>query len=52
MIKVTMGTRGSSLVVKRPEREADHLPSSSAEVKNAWSYTFTPLIRFHGAVLS
>jgi hypothetical protein len=28
--------------VKRPRREADHSPSSNAEVKNAWSYTFTP----------
>jgi hypothetical protein len=31
-----------SLGVKRPEREADHLPPSSAEVKNAWSYASTP----------
>jgi hypothetical protein len=31
-----------SLGVKRPEREADHSPPSSAEVKNAWSYTSTP----------
>jgi hypothetical protein len=30
-----------SLGVKRPEREADYSPPSSAEVKNAWSYTFT-----------
>jgi hypothetical protein len=28
--------------VKRPGREADHLPPSSAEVKNAWSSTSTP----------
>jgi hypothetical protein len=28
--------------VKRPRREADHSPPSSAEVKNAWSYTSTP----------
>jgi hypothetical protein len=27
--------------VKRPGREADHLPSSSAEVGNAWSCTST-----------
>jgi hypothetical protein len=31
-----------SLGVKRPKCEADHSPSSSAEVKNAWSYTSTP----------
>jgi hypothetical protein len=28
--------------VNRPEREADHLPPFSAEIKNAWNYTFTP----------
>jgi hypothetical protein len=27
--------------VKRPEREADHLPPSAAEVKNARSVTYT-----------
>jgi hypothetical protein len=27
------------LRVKRPEREADHLPPSIAEVNNEWSYT-------------
>jgi hypothetical protein len=27
---------------KRPRRESDHSPQSSAEVKNAWSYTSTP----------
>jgi hypothetical protein len=31
-----------SLGVKRPGREADHSSPSSAEVKNAWSYTSTP----------
>jgi hypothetical protein len=41
-----------SLGVKRPEREADHSPPSSAEVKNAWSYTTTLPIRLHGVVLS
>jgi hypothetical protein len=28
--------------IKRPEREADYLLRSSAEIKNAWSYTSTP----------
>jgi hypothetical protein len=47
--------------VKRLEREADHSPSSGAEVKNAWSYTSTPhfmawclvkyRIRLYGLVL-
>jgi hypothetical protein len=31
-----------SLGIKRPGREADHSPPSSAEVKNAWSYNSTP----------
>jgi hypothetical protein len=37
--------------VKRPGREADHLPLSTAEVKNAWSYTSAPPICFHGVML-
>jgi hypothetical protein len=41
-----------SLGVKRQGREADHPPPSSAEFKNAWSYTSTPPIRLHGVVLS
>jgi hypothetical protein len=40
-----------SLGLKRPGREADHSPPSSAEVKNAWSYTSTRPIRLHGVVL-
>jgi hypothetical protein len=35
-----------SLGVKRPGREADHSPPSSAKVKNAWSYTSTPQYDF------
>jgi hypothetical protein len=31
---------------KRPGREADHLPPSSAEIKNAWSYISTLLYIF------
>jgi hypothetical protein len=38
------------LGVKRPGREANHSPPSSAELKNAWSYTSTPIR--HGVVLS
>jgi hypothetical protein len=41
-----------SLGVKRPGREADHSPPSSAEVKNAWNYTSNPPIRLHSVVLS
>jgi hypothetical protein len=38
--------------VKRPELEADHSPPSTAEVKNAWSYTSTPPVCLHGVVLN
>jgi len=31
-----------SLEVKRPERESDHPPPSSVEVKNAWNCTSIP----------
>jgi hypothetical protein len=37
---------------ERTGREADHSPPPSAEVKNAWSYTSTPPVGFHGVVLS
>jgi hypothetical protein len=47
-----VGSRDSFPRVKRPGREADHSHPSSAEVKNAWSYTPTPPIRLHGVVLS
>jgi hypothetical protein len=48
----TIGTGALILRLKRQGREADHSPPSSAEVKNAWSYTSTPPIRLHGVVLS
>jgi hypothetical protein len=41
-----MGTGVLSLRVKRPGREADHSPPSSAEVKNVWGYTSTPKYAF------
>jgi len=37
-----VGTRSSSPGVKRPECKVNHSPPSSAQVKNAWSYTSTP----------
>jgi hypothetical protein len=46
-----MGTEGSSLGVKRPGREADHSPPSSAEVKNGGTVLHSP-IRLHGIVLN
>jgi hypothetical protein len=39
------------LFTQQSGREADHSPPSSAEVKNAWSYTSTP-VRLHDVVLS
>jgi hypothetical protein len=40
------------LRVKRPEREADHSPPSSSEIKNAWNDTSTPPTHLHGVVRS
>jgi hypothetical protein len=41
------GPGSLSFGAKRPGRESDHSPPSSAEVKNVWSYTSTPQICFH-----
>jgi hypothetical protein len=38
--------RALSLEVKRPGRETDHSPSTSAEVKKTWIYTSTPPYAF------
>jgi hypothetical protein len=38
--------------VQLPGHEADHIPPSSAGVKNMWSYISTPPIRLPGLVLS
>jgi hypothetical protein len=35
-----------SLGIKRPRREAEHSPPSSAEIKNKWSYNSTPQYAF------
>jgi hypothetical protein len=37
--------------LKRPKRETDHSPPTTAEVKKKWVYTFTPPLSLHGAVL-
>jgi len=37
-----MDTGGFLIGVKRPEREPDYSPPSSAGVKNAWTYNSTP----------
>jgi hypothetical protein len=39
-------------MVERPEREADHSPLSTSEVKNTWSYNSILPIRLHDVVLS
>jgi hypothetical protein len=50
---LTQWVRGAvSLRIKRPWRNADHSPPSSAKVKNAWSYTSTLPICLYGVVLS
>jgi hypothetical protein len=41
-----------SLGIKRPGREPNHSPPSSAEVKNTLRYTSIPPIHLHGVVLS
>jgi hypothetical protein len=41
-----------SMGVKWLGHVADHSPSSSAKVKNAWSYTSTPPVHLHGMVVS
>jgi hypothetical protein len=46
-----MGTGALSLGVKRPVREADHSPPSSAEVKLCLELYPTPPIRLLGVVL-
>jgi hypothetical protein len=33
--------------IKRPVREVDRSPPSSAQVQNKWSYTFAPTICRH-----
>jgi hypothetical protein len=39
-------TEALSLEEKWPGRESNHSPSSSADVKNPWSYTSTPQYTF------
>jgi hypothetical protein len=46
------GIGDSSSEVKRPEREAKHSFTSTAGVKNALSFTSTPLICLHCMVLN
>jgi hypothetical protein len=41
-----MGTEALSPGVKRPGRDADYSPPTSAENKKTWIYTFTPPYAF------
>jgi len=41
------GRRGYSLGISTPGRDADQPPTPTADVKNGWSCTSTPLIHFH-----
>jgi hypothetical protein len=43
----SMGTGVFLRRIKRSGREVDHLPPTSAEVKNEWSYTSSPPIPLH-----
>jgi hypothetical protein len=47
-----MGNGGFLIGVKRPGREADHLPPSSAKVKECVELYLQSPIRLHGMVLS
>jgi hypothetical protein len=47
-----VSTRALSPGVKRQERETDHLPPPSTEIKNGWSCTSTLPMHIHGVVLS
>jgi hypothetical protein len=47
-----MHTEGSFPRGKVLERQADHSPPTSAEVRKTWIYTPTLPIRLHGVVLS
>jgi hypothetical protein len=42
----TMGTGGFSPGLKRPGREANHSPPTSAELNKMWIYTSTPPYAF------
>lgn len=43
-----LGTRSYFLEVKQLDHDIDHTPPSRREIKNAWSYIFTPLTYSHG----
>jgi len=48
-----VGTRGSFLPgIKQLGHEADHLPASSAKVKNVWSHTSIHLLHLPDVVFN
>jgi hypothetical protein len=44
----SVGVGAVSRGVKRPGREVEHTPPSSADVKNKWSYTSAAAMFLHG----
>jgi len=51
-VSYPMGARGSYPGGKAPEREADHSPPSTAEVKECVELYLHYTIRLHGEVIS
>jgi hypothetical protein len=49
---IQWGPGAVSSGLKRPGREDDHSPPTSAEVKKTWIYTSTPPYVFMGVVLN
>ena len=45
---IQLESGGSLLGVKRPGREVNHAPPSTADVNNDRSFTSSPPARFHG----
>jgi hypothetical protein len=43
-----MGNGGFFPGIEQPTNTVDHLPPSSAKVKNVWTYTYTPHKYLHG----
>jgi len=47
-VTLCVTVRISGYCVKLPGLEADRPPPSSVEIKNEWSYNFSPSIHLHG----
>jgi hypothetical protein len=57
-VPVGAGRALSAICTNRPpvrwpsKCEADHSPQRSSEVKNIWSFIFSPFVHLHGLLLS